>query len=267
MAEGNRTLMDASDKIIVGTSGYSFADWVGAFYPAGMKSGEMLTEYARHFDTVELNFTYYRMPTVKTLGSIAARTPEGFAFWVKANQETTHKHNRSVAGQFIDALSPLRKADKLAGVLMQFPQSFHRTVANRQYLAGVLDDFAELPLAAEFRHRSWQTPETDAGLADREVALVVPDAPDIDSLFHHEPALTSPLGYLRLHSRNADKWYAGGAERYDYRYNDDELKELVRRWLPLAETAEKVFVYFNNCHAAQAAENAEAFRRLLGQID
>ncbi len=259
--------MDAQEKFIVGTSGYSFADWVGPFYPPGTRSGDMLGHYARHFDTVELNFTYYRMPTTRTLAGIAARVPEGFRFWVKANQETTHKHNRTIAGEFLEALSPLTEADKLAGVLLQFPQSFHRTVANRQYLAGVLDDFADLPLAAEFRHRSWRTAETDQGLADRNVSLVIPDAPAIDNLYHHDAAVTARVGYLRLHSRNADKWYAGGAERYDYRYNDAELQDLVRQWLPLAELTEKIFVYFNNCHAAQAADNAEAFRRLLGQMD
>ena len=260
-------LSKIAEKFIVGTSGYSFADWVGRFYPPGTRGPDMLTEYVRHFDTVELNFTYYRMPNARTLTSIADRTPEGFAFWVKANQETTHKHNRNVAPAFIDALAPLREAGKLAGVLMQFPQSFHRTLDNRHYLAAALDDFADVPVAVEFRHRSWQTPATDAGLTDRNVALVVPDAPDIDSLFSHDPVATAGTAYLRLHSRDPGKWYAGAAERYDYAYSDDELTDLLRKWQPIAELAEKVFVYFNNCHAAQAAENAETFRRLLGQID
>jgi uncharacterized protein YecE (DUF72 family) len=266
LAETKGRVMSIGDKFIVGTSGYSFKDWVGPFYPPGTRGPEMLTEYVKHFETVELNFTYYRMPTMRTLSAIADRTPPEFTFWVKANQETTHKHNRSVADPFIDSLAPLGDAGKLSGVLLQFPQSFHRTEDNRRYLAAALDDFASLPLAVEFRHRSWATAETNAGLRDRGAALVIPDAPDIPALYHHDAAATSSIGYLRLHSRNADKWYAGGEERYDYGYDGDELEDLLRKWQPIAELTEKVFVYFNNCHASQAAENAESFRRLLGQI-
>jgi len=261
------TATDAAATFVVGTSGYSFADWIGPFYPPGLRKEQMLGEYVQHFETVEVNYTYYRMPSARTLAGMAARTPDGFSFWVKANQETTHKHNRTVARAFLDALAPLTEAGKLAGVLMQFPQSFHRTVENRTYLAGVLDDFAAVPLAVEFRHQSWQRPETDVGLRERGAVLVVPDVPPIESLFRHEPAVTCPTGYLRLHSRNAANWYAGGADRYDYRYSDAELHGLLTQWMPLVEMTEKIFVYFNNCHAAQAADNAEAFRRLLGQVD
>ena len=162
-----------SEKIefIVGTSGYSFADWVGPFYPPGTRGGDMFAFYVQHFSAVELNFTYYRLPTAKTLGAIAARSPDGFRFWVKANQQTTHKADRSVAGQFLAALEPMRQAGKLAGVLMQFPQSFHRTVESRKYLDAALGDFAAAPLAVEFRHRSWEQAATFDGLRARGVSL------------------------------------------------------------------------------------------------
>ena len=220
----------------------------------------------KHFSTVELNFSYYRMPTAKTLAGIAARTPADFAFWIKANQETTHKANRDAAGPFLEALYPLSEAGKLAGVLMQFPQSFHRTADNRRYLAQTLADFASVPVAVEFRHNSWQADQTLAGLRERDVTLVIPDAPDIRSLYHHAPAATNSVGYLRLHSRNADNWYAGPVARYDYHYCDAELTDLADRWTPIAELVEKVYVYFNNCHGAQAAANAESFQRLLAKI-
>jgi len=255
-----------ADKFVIGTSGYSFADWVGPFYPPGTRSGEMLGEYAKHFSTVELNFSYYRMPTAKTLAGIAGRTPGGFSFWIKANQETTHKANRDAAGPFLAAIEPLSEAAKLAGVLMQFPQSFHRTADNRQYLAQTLADFASVPVAVEFRHNSWQADQTLAGLRERNVTLVIPDAPDIRSLYHHPPVATSNVGYVRLHSRNADKWYAGPVERYDYHYGEAELADLASKWTPIAEIVDKVYVYFNNCHGGQAADNAESFRRLLAQM-
>ncbi|MDP6636630.1 MAG: DUF72 domain-containing protein [Phycisphaerae bacterium] len=256
----------ADAKHIIGTSGYSFKDWVGTFYPDGTQSRDMLSCYVRHFETVELNFSYYRMPSAATLDAMARKTPDGFTFWIKANQETTHKHNRAVAGEFLESLDPLISRDKLAGVLMQFPQSFHRTVANRKYLAATLDDFATVPAAVEFRHFSWCDPAVVDGLRRRNVTLVIPDVPDLDGLYRSGPLATSATGYLRLHSRNASKWYAGGAERYDWNYTNDQIKEFLDLWSDTASQVDKMYTFFNNCHKGQAAKNAEAMRRILEQI-
>jgi len=259
--------MNAGDRYIVGTSGYSFNDWVGTFYPPGTKAGDMFGLYAEHFQTVEVNYTFYRMPSVGTMDSLARRSPPGFTFWVKANQQITHEADRSPVKAFIEGLSPLTQADKLAGVLLQFPQSFHRTVDNRKFLAAAIAGFAAVPLAAEFRHYSWDHPSTFEGLRDRNVAMVVPDAPDIRGLFRPAPTVTGRTGYLRLHSRDADKWYAGAAERYDYSYSDGELRQIISDWSSLQEQVDKVYAFFNNCHRGQAAQNAEAFRRIVGQIE
>ena len=258
--------MSEKAHYVVGTSGYSFADWVGTFYPADTRAQEMFRHYVRHFETTELNYTFYRMPAAKTLEAIERKSPPGFCFWVKANQAITHEGERSLCGQFVESLSPLIERDKLAGVLLQFPQSFHRTADNRRFLADVIGEFRAVPLAVEFRHRSWEHDLTFAGLRERDVAVVVPDAPAIRDLFRPPPTITGRLGYLRLHSRDAGKWYAGAAERYDYDYSDQELTEILHDWSSLAEQAEKVYAFFNNCHQGQAARNAEAFRRLLGQI-
>jgi uncharacterized protein YecE (DUF72 family) len=253
-------------QFIIGTSGYSFADWVGTFYPPDVTRRDMFAHYARAFSAVELNFTYYRMPTARTLEALARKSPAGFTFWVKANQELTHKGNRSISGEFIEGLSPLRDARKLAGVLMQFPQSFHRTGENRKYLAAAIDDFSSLPLAVEFRHASWQTEATLAGLRERNVTLAVPDVPDIASLFHSPAAATTNTGYLRLHSRDASKWYAGGSDRYDYGYSPEELKEIAAEWAELDEPLDKIYAFFNNCHGGQAAQNAQEFQRIIESL-
>jgi len=97
--------------------------------------------------------------------------------------------------------------------------------------------------------------------------LVIPDVPDIASLYHHRPVLTSKTGYLRLHSRDARLWYAGSAARYDYHYSDSELRDIAAGWVDVTKAADKVYSFFNNCHQGQAAENAEAFRRIVGQIE
>jgi uncharacterized protein YecE (DUF72 family) len=255
------------DKYLVGTSGYSFDDWVGPFYQPGTRRNEMFQAYVQAFETVELNYTFYRMPSARTLESLARRSPPAFSFWVKANQRTTHKQDRSAGPPFLEHIVPLAEAGKLAGVLLQFPQSFHRTIANRKYLAECLTDLAGPALAVEFRHCSWQHPSVVEGLRQRDVTLVIPDVPPIGALYQSPPLVTNAVGYLRLHSRTADLWYAGAVERYDYDYSDAELRDLLGQWSQVENEVEKVFAFFNNCHRAQAAANAEAFRRILGQID
>ena len=256
----------ASEKYMVGTSGYSFGDWVGTFYPPGTKSADMFGLYVRHFQTVEVNYTFYRMPSARTLESLARRSPEGFVFWIKANRQITHEGKRELSGEFMDNLAPLAAAGKLAGVLLQFPQSFHRTIDNRKYLSAAVEGLSAAPLAVEFRHASWDHPSTCAGLRERNVAMVVPDCPNISGLFRPAPAVTGRCGYLRLHSRDASKWYAGAAERYDYSYSQQELWDILAGWRELQDQADRVYAFFNNCHRGQAAQNAEAFRRILGQI-
>jgi len=98
------------------------------------------------------------------------------------------------------------------------------------------------------------------------VTLVVPDVPNVRGLYRHRPAATTTTGYLRLHSRNADNWYAGAAERYDYNYSREELSRLIEEWSKLEQELDRVFTFFNNCHRGQAAENAEGFRRILQEL-
>lgn len=253
-------------KYIVGTSGYSFTDWVGSFYPSGTRQKDMFDLYSEHFEAVELNFTFYRLEAASTLDKLAQSSPEGFQFWVKANRKITHEPDRDATSQFLENLQPLGNSGKLSGVLLQFPQSFRRVTANRQYLGTTLDDLASVPLAVEFRHNSWDHPSTVNGLAERNVTLVIPDCPDIAGLYRPEPTATTKTGYLRLHSRDAEKWYAGMAKRYDYNYSEEELASLAKSWSQLGKQAQQVFAFFNNCHHGQAAQNAEAFCRILGQL-
>lgn len=253
-------------QFIVGTSGYSFKDWVGTFYPPDTRQPDMFRQYVKHFKTAEINFTYYRLPDPRTIGAIAAKSPDDFTFWVKANRATTHERDRSVAGRFIEGIEPMQAAGKLAGVLLQFPQSFHRTAENRRYLADVIEDFAPVPLAVEFRQNSWQHESTLDGLRERGVTLVIPDVPDIAGLFHHPAAATTRTGYLRLHSRDGGKWYAGGGQRYDYNYSQQQMEALIADWNELAGGVDRVYAFFNNCHGGQAAHNAEAFAGILEQL-
>jgi len=259
--------MKTRHNYIVGTSGYSFADWVGTFYPSGTRSADMLAQYVRRFEAVEINFSFYGVPTARTMSAIVDKTPPGFRMWIKGSRQTTHEGDRGVAPAFLEGIAPVIESAKLAGVLLQFPQRFHRTVANRRYLGEVLADMSAVPLAVEFRHCSWEHASVLEGLKDRAVTLVVPDVPDVPGLFRGPPAATTPTGYLRLHSRDAGKWHApAGQDRYDYSYSHDELAQIVRQWEDADSPMDDVYVFFNNCHRGQAAQNAEAMRRILGQI-
>jgi uncharacterized protein YecE (DUF72 family) len=273
-----------SSKYAIGTSGYSFSDWVGPFYPPGTRGRDMLGIYRSHFEMLELNFTFYSMPVPRTMQSLARAAAGGtealpgaapakpLDYWVKVNQEITHRGNLNQCEVFMEGLEPLLSAGRVLGLLLQFPQSFGRTEVSRSYLAQVTQRLGgapggpQTPLAVEFRHKSWQSPRTMATLRDRGITLVVPDVPDIESLFRSPPALTSRTGYLRLHTRNASQWYAGAQARYDYRYSAQELTDIIRQWEPLEEQVDRTYVLFNNCHGGSAAVNAMELQRLLGEL-
>ncbi len=266
-------------SIIVGTSGYSYDDWVGPVYPPGTSRHEFLEHYARRFRMTELNFTYYRQPEPSSLRSIAARTPPGFLFTVKAHRSLTHDRGadwRSEADRFASAVSALeavpsseptgahRRENKLAGVLLQFPFSFHYEPDNRRYLASVTDALAHCRLFVEFRNAEWDQESVWREMERREVGLVVPDLPALEGLPRTPARLTAPWGYVRFHGRNAAQWWSGtNVTRYDYLYREDELDGWVGPVTSMAANAEAVIVAFNNHFAGQAVENAGQFVSML----
>jgi uncharacterized protein YecE (DUF72 family) len=157
--------------IYVGTSGFSYDDWVGPYYPADLPKKDWLTFYAKEFNALEINFTYYRLPNARTLEGMAKKVPRGFLFTVKATQEMTHARDADAAlfFQFHHALLPLIEAKKFGGVLAQFPASFRNTAASADYLRQFRERLADLPVVIELRHAEWLQEETFARL--RELAL------------------------------------------------------------------------------------------------
>jgi uncharacterized protein YecE (DUF72 family) len=262
---------DPDRKILVGTSGYSFADWVGRFYPLGLPRSDMLSYYTEHFPVVEVNSTYYRVPPPRVMEQMERKTPPRFRFMVKAPQTLTHERRLDPENlaAFRACLEPLGDAGKLDGVLLQFPWSFKSEVKSWRLLSGAREELPELPLFIEFRHESWATPETFTQLRDSGLGYCVVDEPRLKGLMPPLVELTSPAAYLRFHGRNAANWWGrrgGGAstgDRYDYLYSETELREWVSRIHDLAVRAERVYVFFNNCHAGQAAHNAQLMQQLL----
>jgi len=252
--------------IYVGTSGYRYKDWTGSFYPDGLPEKEQLGFYSERFPVVELNFTYYGIPRPSVIASMVERTPEGFQFSVKANSATTHKQDRSVLDAFKAAIEPARAAGRLSSVLAQFPFSFKNTTANRRYLHQLAEDFAEYRPVVEFRHKSWIRPVVFQFLRDNGLGYCCVDEPKLDGLVPPVAEATAPTAYVRFHSRDASKWYAGVADRYDYLYSKDELAEWLPKVQALHEEADNVYIFFNNCHAGHAAVNAGELEEMIGQL-
>src|SRR5262245_50927456 len=152
-----RTSMTQASAIRVGTSGYSFKDWVGPFYPPGTRPDRQLDFYAGRFDCLEVNVTYYRVPDARLLAGIERRTPDGFALVVKLHSDITHQRSRDTAvdAAFREAVQPLHDAGKMHGLLAQFPYSFRNTQENRAYVAELRDRFPDEALYVEFRRDEW----------------------------------------------------------------------------------------------------------------
>jgi uncharacterized protein YecE (DUF72 family) len=258
---------DASRRIRIGTSGFSFPDWVGPFYPPGTPPGEFLPFYARHFDTVEVNSTYYRIPHPRVMDHLVRKTPDGFRFVVKLHQSMTHEGSEDAAvySEFLSVLEPLKLAGRYDGLLAQFPGGFRRTDANRRHLLEMRKRLEGEPLFVEFRHDSWLTPALEPSLRKEGMGYCIVDEPALPHLMPPVALVTSEDAYVRFHGRNAEKWYGGGAHRYDYDYRESELREWVRRIGELATRARRTYLFFNNCHAGQAARNAKLMQELLKQ--
>jgi uncharacterized protein YecE (DUF72 family) len=253
-------------EVWIGTSGYSYTDWIGGFYPAGIRPARMLEHYATCFPLVELNFTFYRMPEAGDLDRLADRVPRQFQFVVKLHQSISHDLQLEQAIGFRDALRGLQERGQLSGVLCQFPQRFHDDPQHRSWIAELSQVFAGQGLAVEFRHRSWARAEIPRWLASLGVHLVSVDVPDIPALYPRGLVWSTGLAYVRLHSRRASAWYLSDKERYDYDYSDAELSEWIG-WLQSAEGAiARAWVLFNNCYRAHAAANARRFAELLERL-
>jgi len=251
--------------IRIGTSGFSYQDWVGPVYPAGLPAREQLSFYAREFSTVELNVTYYRVPDARAVEGWVQRTPDDFLFAVKAYQELTHGREEPDFQGFVAALQPLVESGKLGCVLAQFPNSFRLLPQNRDYLKRLREGLGDLPVVVEFRHAAWVAQPTFELLRSLGLGFCSVDEPRLRGLMPAVAVATGPLAYVRFHGRNAAKWYnhKEAWERYDYTYSADELREWVPRLRELDAAIPLTLVYFNNHFQGQAVRGARDLGQLL----
>jgi uncharacterized protein YecE (DUF72 family) len=259
----------SASVIAVGTCGYSYADWVGPVYPPGTKPRAMLDFYTRLFRTVEIDATYYRVPSASRFASLERRTPAGFRFTAKLPGTATHAQTSGVHDDvrlFGRNIAPLVEAGKFACALIQFPNSFHPSDAARATISRLRDALPDLALAAEFRHRDWQTPETNVLLRELNIGLVNVDMPHFKTLLRESSDVTSDIAYVRFHGRNAANWWRGTNEtRYDYLYEPQELEPWVDRLVDMAAApkVKEVLAFFNNHRRGQAVRNAELLEDMI----
>ncbi len=253
-------------RVFVGTSGYSFEDWIGPFYPPGIQRNRMLDEYVGHFGVVEINSSYYRIPGANMFARMEEKTPDGFEFIVKLYKGMTHEveDDREMYQRFTGAVEPLKRAGKFGGYLAQFPWRFRKGDSEMRHIEALKERLEGDPLFVEFRHDSWIERETFEFLKARGVGYCSVDEPALKGLVPPVAVATTDTAYVRFHGRNAKNWWGRGGDRYDYDYSNDELGAWADKLVKLEERTKRVYVFFNNCHAGHAARNAEIMVEMLG---
>ncbi len=266
-------------EVFIGTSGYQFEDWFGTVYPESLRRKDVLEYYSHElgFNCVELNYTYYRLPSFFTSRAIVKKVPEGFKFAVRSYREMTHdiwedeerkkiKDTSEIFDLFIEGILPLKEEGKLGPVLLQFPYSFWPSEETLRYLEFCKEKLSDFDVVVEFRNRAWVKRDIFDFLKKFNLGYCIVDEPKIRGLHPLVPALTSKTGYIRLHGRNPRWFEAEKEERYNYFYNEQELREVLSKVKKVFEEAEKTYIFFNNCTGGSALKNALMLKRILGLL-
>lgn len=294
-------------EILVGTSSWTDPTLLSSgWYPASVKTAEeRLAFYASQFALVEVDSSYYALPSERNAVLWVERTPAHFTFDIKAFalmtqhpaqvkalpkdlRDAVPEGKRSVYPKdlpasvvddiwemFRTALMPLHSAGKLGAILFQFPEWFVPSRANKDYVASLPSRLPDYQLMVEFRRRTWMDPASDAErtlgfLSEHGLAYVCLDMPQgfTSSMPPVTAATTSRLAVVRFHGRNKETWKKPGlsaAERFDYLYTSEQLSEWVPRIESLAGEARQLHVLFNNCYADKGVQNAKQMAALLGR--
>jgi uncharacterized protein YecE (DUF72 family) len=273
-----------ASNLRIGTSGWNYPSgngtWAGIFYPPkrGRDRGfDELAYYAEHFDTVEINTTFYGQPRAKVAQTWADRTPPDFEFSLKLYRKFTHPDapgllqiDNAEIDEYRRGLEPLANAGKIGALLAQFPPSFKQSPQSQAYLDGLLQRFHDYPMAVELRHRSWSDDFTTtlSLLNARGAALTQIDEPKFNlSIRQNQLPNVTSFYYMRLHGRNAAQWWKHdkSEDRYNYLYSADELKPIGETAKAARQLVKKFYLYFNNHFAAKAVLNAVMIKNQLGE--
>ena len=240
------------EAVRVGCSGWNYKDWRSIFYPDGLPAARWLEHYATEFDTVEVNATFYRLPTRDAVANWVEQTPEGFVFSIKASRYLTHvKRLRELPdgiARLCERIEPLLDTPKMGPLLWQLPGNFQR---DDERLAAALDALPPWRHTFEFRHPTWFEPDVMAVLEEHGVALTIGDHPKWP---FQARELTTDWTFVRLH-------YGRRGRRGNYSETElEQWRDRIAAWRRHAE----VFVYLNNDWEGFAVKNAAWLREHLG---
>ena len=246
-------------EISIGTSGWSYKEWEGVFYPKGEKS--KLTFYSKYYKTVEIDSTFYAYPKSGLVHGLARFTPEDFVFSAKLPKLITHDKKLELGKgikkdllKFLDLMKPLLEKRKMGPLLIQLPPSFTYGTGFDKLKAffGVLP--TDLSFAVEFRNKSWLRAETWELLTKNNVANTIVDEP----LLPPDPVVTADFAFVRWHGHGERPWY-------NYRYDDKELKPWAGKLGEIGAKTKKVYGYFNNHFHGFAIENSLKTLAMIGK--
>ncbi len=242
-------------KLYIGTSGYSYPHWTGIFYPEKLSQSKWLEFYAKHFDTVELNVTFYRLPQEKVFENWFKRTPKDFLFVIKGSRFITHVKKLKNCREPLDLLILRTKLlkEKLGIILWQLPPSLRFEEGDRrleEFLKLFRVQSPKLRASFEFRHQSWFRKEVYDLLKKYNCALCIADS----TSFPKEEVITADFVYIRFH---------GGAELYGSNYSDKELKKWAGKIKKWQKQGLDIYCYFNNDAYGYAIKNAKTLREMV----
>ena len=267
-------------KFFIGTAGWSYKDWVPVFYPKN-QTGEFdwLSFYSHYFNCVEVNATYYAYLNQKIVSGWLKKTDDvdDFLFTLKLHQDFTHKKdiNEQKIKAVIYNLDILSRAERLGGLLIQFPYSFSFDTPSMAHLNRLKDIFQNYNLFVEVRHKSWLNKKALELFKKLNITFCTIDQPQIGEAIPFEPIITNDKIYIRFHGRNIEAWkksinnfgkkqtYAEQSERYKYLYSPGELVEIDQKIKAVQEKVKEVYVIMNNHPQGDAVANAFELIHLL----
>ena len=244
-------------NIFIGTSGFYYYHWVGKFYPEDIRRDEVLPFYSRHFNTVEINSSFYHIPRKTTVEKWEKSVPESFVFSLKFTRILTHLKplhpELQTLEKFFSSLEPLKKKETI--ILIQLPARLKLNLEKLSVFTNLLPK--DFKFAFEFRHKSWFCEEVYDLFKKKNMAIVLSDSPIKKSgerLWPKVEVETADFFYIRFH---------GSKELYRSSYSDEELEKYAELITQKVKKGLKVFAYFNNDAEGWAIENAKRLKELL----
>jgi len=240
-------------KFFIGTSGWSYNHWRGLFYPADIPPRQWFAHYTDYISSVEINYTFYRLPTEKTFTHWREREPAHFVYALKAPRTITHlkklRQPEELLHRFLDRARLL--GSKLGPILYQLPPNWHCNVERLAEFLSLLPD--DLQHVIEFRHQSWLCDESFSLLREKGVGFCIVSLPDFPCPY----VITGPMVYIIMH---------GVDVKYGDRYDEEQLDDWARRVVTFLEEGRDTFVYFNNDAQAYAVENAWELQSMVEEL-